>query len=334
MHPDGPQQATIDYIKRTCGFTVGSGGLIMRAAQIDNGKIFRRPGALRLQTVIGSGRQAYTFVSLVVLLTVTATAPSARPEFLAAFKATYPILKPGGVIDSASCNLCHKDGPPKLNPYGSTIKSAMDKANAQNLSASMLHSVESIDSDGDGFSNLEEINADTLPGDPTSHPAGKPLSSAKAPSQADSGEVSPFDIKAIIFAKHAQHPVIIHLPIGLFIASLLFDLISRSKKSPGLNTAAYYNLILAALTGVISVITGIIAWQWKFAGATLRGNLLLHLILGVVTCLLMFVLWAMRRKCTVLPADQVSTAYLALAIITGLVIALTGHVGGILSGVV
>ena len=257
-----------------------------------NGEVSRRSGALGLMTLIGL--QAYTFASIVLLLTITATVAGARPEFQTAFKAAYPLLKTGGVIDSASCNLCHKNGPPKLNPYGSTIKSAMDRVSAQNLTASMLHSIESVDSDGDGFSNLEEINADTLPGDPTSHPAGKPLSSAKAPSPADSGEVSPFDIKAIVFAKHAQHPVIIHLPIGLFIASLLFDLISRSKKGPGLNTAAYYNLMLAAITGVISVISGIVAWQWKLGGGGLQGNLLLHLILGIVTCLLMFGLWALR----------------------------------------
>jgi uncharacterized membrane protein len=306
----------------------------MRAVQIENGETFLDLRISRLGTLVGPGSPARAVVLLVILLTVTATAACARPEFLAAFKATYPIVKPGGVIDSASCNLCHKGGPPKLNPYGASVKSALDKLSVSSVNAQVLHSIEATDSDGDGWSNLDEINADTLPGDPTSRPAGKPLSAAKPPSQSDTGEISPFDIKAIIFAKHAQHPVIIHLPIGLFIASLLFDLISRSKKSPGLNTTAYYNLILAAISGVVSVVTGIVAWQWKLGGGNLQGNLLLHLILGIVTCLLLFVLWAMRRKCTTLPADQVSMAYLALAIVTGLVIALTGHVGGILSGVV
>lgn len=285
-----------------------------------------------LVTTIGIATR--TIPALTLILTLTATTAGARPEFLVAFKASYTNIKAGGVVDSASCNLCHKDGPPKLNPYGASLKSAMDKANVSAVNASLLHSIDSVDSDGDGFSNLEEINADTLPGDPKSHPAGKPTTASKPASPSDSGEVSPFDLKAIIFAKHAQHPVIVHLPIGLFIASLLFDLISRWKKTPGLNTAAYYNLMLAAVTAVVSVATGVAAWQWKFGGEKLQGNILLHLILGIVTCLLMFVLWAMRRKCATSPADQVSTAYLALAIITGLVIGLTGHVGGILSGVV
>jgi hypothetical protein len=34
--------------------------------------------------------------------------------------------------------------------------------------------------------------------------------------------VNPFDLKAALLAGHAQHPVIIHFPIGLFIASVVF----------------------------------------------------------------------------------------------------------------
>ena len=34
-----------------------------------------------------------------------------------------------------------------------------------------------------------------------------------------------------IKANHAQHPILVHFPIGLFITSLLFDLLSKVKKS-------------------------------------------------------------------------------------------------------
>jgi uncharacterized membrane protein len=32
-----------------------------------------------------------------------------------------------------------------------------------------------------------------------------------------------FDLKAALLAKHAQPPVVIHLPIALFIISVVFD---------------------------------------------------------------------------------------------------------------
>ena len=38
--------------------------------------------------------------------------------------------------------------------------------------------------------------------------------------------MNPFDLKAALLAKHAQHPVIIHFPIALFIISVAFDLLA------------------------------------------------------------------------------------------------------------
>src|SRR5579862_539397 len=88
---------------------------------------------------------------LLILLSMSAWA---RPEFLDTFKATYTNLKSGGTIDTASCNLCHLNGPPKLNPYGLSVRGALDKSGATAVTAGVLHSVDSLDSDGDGFSNL------------------------------------------------------------------------------------------------------------------------------------------------------------------------------------
>jgi hypothetical protein len=36
--------------------------------------------------------------------------------------------------------------------------------------------------------------------------------------------VNPFDLKAALLAKHAQHVVVIHFPIALFMVSFVFDL--------------------------------------------------------------------------------------------------------------
>src|SRR5438270_5820494 len=60
--------------------------------------------------------------------------------------------------------------------------------------------------------------------------------------------VNPFDLKTVLLAKHAQHVVLIHFPIALFIAAVAFDLIAHWTKRRGLTDAAYYNLLVAAIS--------------------------------------------------------------------------------------
>src|SRR5512146_1778379 len=64
-----------------------------------------------------------------------------------------------------TCSLCHTSSIPALNPYGSAYKSA-------GRSSAALAAIEPRDSDGDGWTNLQEIMALFFPGDPNDHPAG------------------------------------------------------------------------------------------------------------------------------------------------------------------
>jgi uncharacterized membrane protein len=74
--------------------------------------------------------------------------------------------------------------------------------------------------------------------------------------------VNPFDLKAVFLAKHAQHVVLIHFPIALFLAAVAFDYMAGWRKNPTLAAAAYFNLLLAAISTVPAVASGIAAWHW------------------------------------------------------------------------
>ena len=78
------------------------------------------------------------------------------------FDARYPSNSFGG-----SCKVCHTTGS-TTNPYGTDLVKA--GATANNISAATFVAVEGLDSDGDGFTNIEEINAGTFPGNRASHP--------------------------------------------------------------------------------------------------------------------------------------------------------------------
>src|SRR5437016_6660775 len=143
---------------------------------------------------------------------------------------------------------------------------------------------------------------------------------------------NPFDLKAALLAGHAQHPVIIHFPIALCIASAVFEVLAVWCKQPGLASVAYYNLIAAALTVPLAIATGLGAWRWQLEGAALKGNLRLHVICALTSALLIFFLWWMRSR---LRAKGMSPgyAYFAVTLLALAIITLTGHLGGILSGV-
>jgi uncharacterized membrane protein len=145
--------------------------------------------------------------------------------------------------------------------------------------------------------------------------------------------MNPFDLKAALLAKHAQHPVIIHFPIALFIISVAFDLLAIWRSNPTMAKAAYYNLLAAALTAPVAIVSGLTAWQWQLEGARLKGNLLLHLILALVASGMIWLLcgWRVVRRRSTQSAPGV--IYVVLALATVLLIAIAGHLGGILSGV-
>ena len=143
----------------------------------------------------------------------------------------------------------------------------------------------------------------------------------------------PFDIKAALLAKHAQHVVLIHFPIALFIAGVAFDFLAQWTKQRFLAAAAYCNLLAAAVITVPALITGILAWQWQLEGQRLKGILLMHLVLAWASSLLIWVvclmhLRAQRKQGGVLPGYRLPIEALGVVLVT-----LTGHLGGFLSGV-
>ena len=84
----------------------------------------------------------------------------------------------------------------------------------------------------------------------------------------------PFDIKTVLLANHAQHVVLIHFPIALFIIGVLFDFLAQWRKQRLLAAAAHYNLLVAAIATIPVVITGILARRLELEGHRLKGILL------------------------------------------------------------
>lgn len=144
---------------------------------------------------------------------------------------------------------------------------------------------------------------------------------------------NPFDLRTVLFAKHAQHVLLIHFPIALYMAAVGFDFAWQWTKSRALAAATFFNLLLAAVFAVPTFATGVMAWQWALEAQKLKGTLLLHLVLAsAVTVLLWAVFWIHWRTWGN-PRRPLPLYRLPLEVLVLLLVAVTAHLGGFLSGV-
>jgi uncharacterized membrane protein len=144
--------------------------------------------------------------------------------------------------------------------------------------------------------------------------------------------MSPFDWRTVLFARHAQHVVLIHFPIALYITGVVLDVAGLWRSRRNFSEAAYYNFSLAAAFAIPAAATGLLAWQWQLEGQKLKGILLEHLIAGLSAAVGMVATWlilfrARRKKHEAPPIRFLAEAAGLVAVIVA------GHLGGFLSGV-
>ena len=144
--------------------------------------------------------------------------------------------------------------------------------------------------------------------------------------------VNPFDFKTIVLAKHAQHVVLIHFPIALFLAGVVFDFLAHQSRRRGLAEAAYFNFLVAAISTVPVLATGILAWQFALEGQKLKGTLLEHLVFACISTVMIWLVWWVHFRGRQLP-EPLPNYRLAIELLAFGVVTLTAHLGGFLSGV-
>ncbi len=108
------------------------------------------------------------FIAMFLIWLSHANLVKANSTDLANFEGTYSTAV-GSRIDT--CSLCHTSSIPSLNAFGAAYKAA-----GRNPAA--FAAIASLDSDGDGYTNAQEIAALTFPGDPNDHPAAPPTATA------------------------------------------------------------------------------------------------------------------------------------------------------------
>jgi uncharacterized membrane protein len=111
------------------------------------------------------------------------------------------------------------------------------------------------------------------------------------------------------------------------------DFLAQWTGKKALAAAAYYNFLAAAVSTLPVLATGLLAWQFALEGQRLKGILLMHLVLAFVASVLMWLVGWLHYRAVRKPGQSLPGYRLPLEIVGVILVALTGHLGGFLSGV-
>jgi uncharacterized membrane protein len=124
---------------------------------------------------------------------------------------------------------------------------------------------------------------------------------------------------------HPIHPMLIVLPLGLFIAAVVFDGLYLWRGSPTFATVAYWNIAGGILGGLLAAVFGLIDWFAVPAGTRAKRIGLLHGGANIVVVLTFALVWLMRGN----TVEHAPTTNLFLLEVVGLALgAVSGWLGG------
>ena len=140
------------------------------------------------------------------------------------------------------------------------------------------------------------------------------------------------DINQIINAVvniHPWHSMVVHFPIGLTGAALLFILLARWRRNESLEHAAFFVIALAALSTIVAAVTGVRDNLVRFDGTAPYAAV--KIFLGITLFLLTTVMAITRwRKREVLWKPATTVLYLAGFAGSFLLAITLGFLGGVI----
>jgi uncharacterized membrane protein len=124
---------------------------------------------------------------------------------------------------------------------------------------------------------------------------------------------------------HPIHPMLIVLPLGLFIAAVVFDALYLWRGSPTFAAVAYWNIAGGIIGGLLAAVFGLIDWLAIPSGTRAKRIGLWHGGSNVVVVATFALVWWLRAN----SADTAPTTSVFLLELAALVVgAVAGWLGG------
>ena len=124
---------------------------------------------------------------------------------------------------------------------------------------------------------------------------------------------------------HPIHPMLIVLPLGLFIMAVVTDIAYLSTANAAFATVSYWNIIGGIIGGLAAAVFGLIDWLAIPSGTRAKAIGLWHGVGNVLVVALFGLSWYMRREVPSYLPSMTAFAVGAAGLVLG---AVTGWLGG------
>ena len=126
----------------------------------------------------------------------------------------------------------------------------------------------------------------------------------------------------------ALHPMLVHFPISLLFASVLFDVVSKALTRDSLHEGALWLLGLGLLGGIVAAIAGGQAEDAAEKAGVAEALIETHETLAYITLGITAILFLSRLLLRNRFSTKALTAYLVVATLGLVAVSATGHTGG------
>ncbi|WP_294891930.1 MULTISPECIES: DUF2231 domain-containing protein [unclassified Sulfuricurvum] len=131
------------------------------------------------------------------------------------------------------------------------------------------------------------------------------------------------------YAKYHPHPMAVHFPIALHYFSGFADILFLADPSEGYEAAVFLSFLIATVTGLFALISGIFSW-WINYNFAVTKVFMIKLAGGVFTLMIGLIPIAQRMADpdVAYSADGAGIVYHAIIFMTVISVSVVGYYGG------
>lgn len=122
------------------------------------------------------------------------------------------------------------------------------------------------------------------------------------------------------------HPVLVHIPIGLFVLAFVCDLLFFLTGNPGMRNAAFYLILFGVIAGALASVPGFADYASIRRDSAGKRHARAHMFLNLAALLLYLV--SFLHRAAVLDTDRTPFAAFLVAVLAFGVLCVSGYIGG------